>query len=253
MWDWLINFIAWVLWGIESFVGDWGLAIILLTVIVRLILTPMTVHQMRSTARMQVLQPKIAEIQERYADDPQRMSEEMQAFYSQNKFNPLSGCLPILIQMPIFFSLFSVLRDHLPDGARFYGIFDSLATAPRDAVAQMGWGGAWMFLLALAIYGLLTLIPMLLNQQGAEGAQVTQTRVMGVVMMVLMVVWGWGFPIGVIIYYITTSAWQVVQQLVITQKIVDGAKASEAERLKTQPVKVDVVRKEHKARPHKRG
>lgn len=101
MWDWIVNILFELLKLIQTFAVDWGLSIIILVVIVRLLLTPLMLKSTKSTARMQVLQPKMLEIQERYADDPQRQAEEMQKFYSENKFNPLSGCLPLLIQMPI--------------------------------------------------------------------------------------------------------------------------------------------------------
>jgi len=77
MWDWFINFLYQVLNVISGFVGDWGLGIILMTFIVRLILTPLTIRSTQSTARMSVMQPKIQEIQERYADDPERQMQEM--------------------------------------------------------------------------------------------------------------------------------------------------------------------------------
>ena len=252
MWDWIINIIAQVLTWIQGLVGDWGLAIIILTAVIRLVLTPLTVSSTRSTARMQVLQPKMQEIQERYADDPQRMNEEMQKFYSENKFNPLGGCLPVLIQMPVFFSLFSVLRDRLPEEAHFYGIFDSLAMSPSQAVSTFGWAGAWVFLLFLVLFGALTLVPMLLNQTGQEGAQASQMKVMGGVMALMMMWFGWSVPIGVVLYYVTSSAWGVVQQVFITRKVLEKAKVEEAERMKNQPVVVDVVRKERKARPRKK-
>ena len=113
MWDWFINFLTAVLAGIEGFVGDWGLAVIILTVIIRLILTPLMAHSTKSTARMQVMQPKLQEIQERYADNPERQAEEMRKIYADMKFNPLGGCLPIFLQMPVFFGLFTVARELL--------------------------------------------------------------------------------------------------------------------------------------------
>ncbi len=253
MWDGIIYVIAQVLTFIANFVGDWGLAIIILTAIIRLILTPLTVSSTRSSAKMQILQPKMAEIQERYADDPQRMNEEMQKFYSENKFNPLGGCLPILIQMPIFFSLFSVLRYQIPADAHFYGIFSSLATSPNDAVMSMGWAGAWLYILFDLAFGILTLVPMLLNQQNADSAMASQTRIMGVVMAIMMMWFGWSVPIGVVLYYVTSSAWGVVQQVFITRKVMEKAKADELARQANQPVNVDVVRKERKPRPHKKG
>ncbi len=95
MWDWIVNILFELLKLIQTFAVDWGLSIIILVVIIRLLLTPLMLKSTKSTARMQVLQPKMLEIQERYADDPQRQAEEMQKFYSENKFNPLAGCLPL--------------------------------------------------------------------------------------------------------------------------------------------------------------
>lgn len=252
MWDWIISIITAVLAFIQSLVGDWGLAIIILTAVIRLLLTPLTVSSTRSTAKMQLLQPKLVELQERYKDDPARMNEEMQKFYSQNKFNPLGGCLPVIIQMPIFFSLFSVLRDHLPAEAHFFTIFDSLAMSPQEAVSTFGWVGAWAFILFLAFFGVLTLVPMWLNQSNANAAQASQTKIMGGVMALFMVWFGWSVPIGVVLYYVTSSVWGVVQQVFITRKVMERAKEREAERMLNQPVEVDVVRKERKARPHKK-
>ena len=95
MWDWIVQILFQALQLIQGIAGDWGLSIIILVVIIRLALTPMMLKSTKSTARMQVLQPKLMEIQERYADDPQRQAEEMQKFYSENKFNPFGGCLPL--------------------------------------------------------------------------------------------------------------------------------------------------------------
>ena len=97
MWDWFIWFLKSVLEFFANTFGDWGLAVIILTVIIRLALTPLTIKSTKSSAKMQALQPKLQEIQELYADDPQKQTEELQKFYSENKFNPLGGCLPVLI------------------------------------------------------------------------------------------------------------------------------------------------------------
>ncbi len=253
MWDGIIYVIAQILTFIANLVGDWGLAIIILTAIIRILLTPLTVSSTRSMAKMQVLQPKMLEIQERYADDPQRMNLEMQKFYSENKFNPLGGCLPTLIQMPVFFALFSVLRYQIPESACFYGIFESLALSPNGAVLELGWAGAWIYIVFDLAFGVLTLVPMLLNQQAAESMQGQQTKIMGIVMALMMMWFGWSAPIGVVLYYVTSSAWGVVQQIFITRKVTEKAKAEEAERLANQPVNINVVRRERKQRPHKKS
>ncbi len=95
--------------GLNNLTGSYGLAIIALTVIVRLCLWPLGVSQQRSMRAMQILQPKMKVIQERYKNDPQTMQRKMMEFYKEHKFNPMSGCLPLLIQMPIFILLYAAL------------------------------------------------------------------------------------------------------------------------------------------------
>ncbi len=94
---------------LNNITGNYGLAIIALTVIVRLCVWPLGLSQQRSMRAMQVLQPKMKQIQERYKNDPQTMQRKMMEFYKEHKFNPMSGCLPLLIQMPIFILLYSAL------------------------------------------------------------------------------------------------------------------------------------------------
>lgn len=95
--------------GLNNLTGSYGLAIIALTVIVRLCLWPLGVSQQRSMRAMQMLQPKMKMLQERYKNDPQMMQKKMMEFYKEHKFNPMSGCLPLLIQMPIFILLYAAL------------------------------------------------------------------------------------------------------------------------------------------------
>ena len=94
---------------------------------------------------------------------------------------------------------------------------------------------------------------MLFNQQSGNESQQGQMKVMSAVMALMMIWFGWSVPIGVVLYYVTSSAWGVVQQVFITRKVMEKAKAEEAERLKNAPVQVDVVRKERKQRPRKQG
>ena len=164
MWDWIVNILFELLKLIQTFAVDWGLSIIILVVIIRLLLTPLMLKSTKSTARMQVLQPKMLEIQERYADDPQRQAEEMQKFYSENKFNPMAGCLPLLIQMPVLFALFTLLRnlpDYFNDGAfSFFNILPDLTTTPSASFAD-GFMVALPALVCLILFAVLTLIPQL--------------------------------------------------------------------------------------------
>lgn len=96
---------------LAHFVGNYGLAIIVLTIIVRMFLWPLNVSQQRSMRQMQTLQPKLKAIQERYKNDPQKMQMKMMEFYKEHKFNPMGGCLPLLVQMPIFILLYSALMS----------------------------------------------------------------------------------------------------------------------------------------------
>lgn len=251
MWEWFIGLLSEILRIIESVVGDWGLAIIVLTFIIRLILTPLSIHSLRSSARMQALQPRIQEIQERYADDPQRMNEELMKFQRENKFNPLGGCLPLILQMPIFFGLFSVLQYHLPADAHFYGILDSLARSVGGAVSEFGYFGAIIYVLLDLMFGLLTFLPLYLNSRNASPEQRRSNLLMGIIMSVMMIFFGWNVPVGVLLYYDTSAAWGAIQQVFITNRVMEQAKRQEEERFANQ-VQVNVVRKERRPRPHKK-
>ena len=256
MWDWIVNILFQVLKLIQGFAVDWGLSIIILVVIIRLLLTPLMVKSSKSTARMQVLQPKMMEIQERYADDPQRQAEEMQKFYSENKFNPFGGCLPLLIQMPILFALFTLLNN-LPqyfsgENFSFYNILPDLQATPAGTMGE-GLAVAAPYLIALILFAVLTLIPQLYMSRNQTGQQAQTMRMTALIMTVMMLWIGWGLPAGVLLYYDVSSLWQVAQQLFVTQKVIEKAKAEEEERMANAPIEVDVVRRERKQRPHKKN
>ena len=176
MWDWIVNILFELLKLIQTFAVDWGLSIIILVVIIRLLLTPLMLKSTKSTARMQVLQPKMLE---RYADDPQRQAEEMQKFYSENKFNPMAGCLPLLIQMPILFALFTLLRNlpqYFNDGTfSFFNILPDLTTTPSASFAD-GFMVALPALVCLILFAVLTLIPQLYMSRNQTGQQAQRRR-----------------------------------------------------------------------------
>lgn len=256
MWEAFTNLLTNILSGIHGFCGDWGLAIIILTLIVRLLIMPLMTRSTRSSAKMQVLQPKMQELQERYADDPETLQREMSKFYAENKFNPLGGCLPILLQMPIFFALFSVIRnvETIAGGtASFYSIVPDLTMGPAQAIAKSGIPGAAVYIFLDLLFGALTLIPLLLNTQAStDPQQVRTSRIMGVVMSVWMVWIGWNLPSGVLLYYNTSALWQVAQQQLVTKRVMDEAKAKAEADLANRPVEVDVVRRDRKKRPRKK-
>lgn len=252
MWDWFISFLTNVLASLAQVTGDWGVAVIILTFIMRLIVMPLMTRSTASSARMQALQPKMKEIQDRYANDPERQAQEMQRFYSENKFNPLGGCLPVLIQMPVFFALFTVARN-VPSEAHFLNIMPSLSQSAAGALAAGGLMGAFVYILLDVAFGILTFIPMVMNLRNTSEDQRQQTLIMGVVMAVMMLWFGWSVPGAVLLYYDTSAIWQVVQQKVVTQRVMDRVKAETEANMASQPVQVDVVRKERKPRPHKKG
>lgn len=247
MWDWIISFLYSCIEGLESFVGDWGLAIIIFTVIIRLLLLPLTFKQQKSMADMQAVTPMLQEMQTKYADDPQRLNEEMTKFYAEHKFNPLAGCLPMLIQMPIFFALFSVLRDHVPAEAAFYSILPSLSSNAGGILSASGFVTAIPYIIFVLLFGILTFLPMYLQQNSNS-----MTKSMGVVMTIMMLFVGWTSPAGVVLYWVVSSGWAVIQQqLIFKKKKVEVAEQQKIEAA-TKPVEVDVVRREHKPRPRKK-
>lgn len=109
-----MDFTTWTIEALKmlaQFVGSYGIAIIILTIIVRMFLWPLNVSQQRSMRQMQTLQPKLKAIQERYKNDPQKMQMKLMEFYKEHKFNPMGGCLPLLVQMPVFILLYSALMS----------------------------------------------------------------------------------------------------------------------------------------------
>lgn len=107
---------------LHGFTGSWGLAIIGLTLVVRLLLHPLTKKQMVSMQKMQKLQPRLKMLQEKYKDDKETLNREMMALYKENKVNPAAGCLPLLVQLPVFILLYRVLTNYDFSGVTFLGI-----------------------------------------------------------------------------------------------------------------------------------
>jgi YidC/Oxa1 family membrane protein insertase len=127
VWGAILNFLGAILNWIYTIIPSYGLAIILLTVLVRIVLIPLTVKQIRSMAAMQKLQPELKRLQTKYKTDRQKLNEEMMKLYREHGVNPLGGCLPLLMQMPVFIALYSVLRVAI--------VFD--AALPQPVAAQV--------------------------------------------------------------------------------------------------------------------
>jgi YidC/Oxa1 family membrane protein insertase len=186
--------------------GSWGIAIILMTFTVRIAILPLTFKGVKSMQRLQVLQPKIKEIQQRYKDDKQRMNQEVMAFYQREKVNPLGSCLPLVLQIPFFISLFYLLRSDtfkgdISDNPGFLAI-DNLAKTVSDPV-----------LLGVLIV-LYVGTQLAASAVTAISADPTQRRIMFALPFVF-VIFIVNFQAGLIVYWITTNVWTIGQQLLV--------------------------------------
>jgi YidC/Oxa1 family membrane protein insertase len=194
---------------------SWGGAIIALTVCTRAILIPLTYKQLKGMRALQALQPQIKEIQAKYKNDRQRMQQEMMRFYKENKVNPFASCVPLLAQLPVFITLFYVLRHELPNDigceaghcgsqASFLFIHDLTAKAT---------GGELIALLIL--YVGTQLISGMVMSVTADKSQ----RMMMFVLPLIFVPFIINFPAGLVLYWITTNIWTIGQQYTIQRLI----------------------------------
>ena len=255
MWDVFKDWIFAIIQFFWSLCGDWGMSIIIVTIIFRILVAPLMHKQAKSSYQMQKVQPLMKEIQTKFADDPMRQQEEMQKLYAEAKFNPLAGCLPMLLQMPIFIALFQVLSEM---GSRtegttyeFYNLVPSLITTPSGAFSE-GFGTFVPYVILMIIFAGATFLPMILMQKNnTDPAQKKQTMIMSGVMSLFMLWISWSSPAGVLLFWGASSLIGVAQQQ--TSLYLLRKKDSEAEEIvEVKPVEVDVTRKVKKARPHKK-
>ena len=251
MWTWFKDIIfAWIQFT-QGLVGDWGLAIIIITVIIRIVLTPLTARQYKSSYEMQKIQPKIQELQQKYAGDQQRLNEETMKIYADKKYNPIMGCLPIIIQMPIFIALYRVLYERIPDGACFYGIVPDLTASPSSvwAFTSEGFLTALPYIILVALFAVSVLVPMLLQPTSQNNSM---TKFMAIFMTIMMVWFGWVAPSGVLLYWVSSAYIGLAQQFVIRRMLKRRDKEEEEAVIEIKPVEVNVERREHKNRPRKK-
>lgn len=251
--DWIFQVIEFF----YGFCGDWGLAIIVVTVIFRIIVAPLMHKQAKSSYDMQKVQPKIQELKERFPDDPTRQSQEMQKIYAEMKFNPLAGCLPLLLQMPIFIALFQVLRemgDRVGDASySFYNLVPNLVTTPSQAFAE-GFGIFVPYLILMVVFAGATFLPMILQQMNSSNKQQrNQTLMMGAIMSLMMLWISWSSPAGVLLFWGASSVIGIAQsQLTLAHCRAQDRRKAEEEALVVKPIEVNVERKEKKKRPKKK-
>lgn len=236
--------------GLYGFVQSYGIAIILLTVAVRILVLPLSIKQTRSMREMQRIQPELKKIQQKHKGDRQKMNEEMMALYKEHSVNPFGGCLPLVLQFPVLIALFYVVRSPLnylkgtlDDSAlasalkevplqvhQFLGLrLDCSAgqfvgtSDPQSAASealQCGTGDfallAFPYLVLVGLMGLTTWYQQKQMQVkstgGAKDMQAQQMQMMGRIMPVMLMVFAFSFPSGVVVYWLTTNLWTIGQQ-----------------------------------------
>lgn len=198
---------------ILGFVGSYGIAIIVFTIIIKTILLPLTIKQTKSTFAMSEIQPKIKEIQAKYKNKPEKQSQEISKIYKEAKVNPLAGCLPLLVQMPILMGLYWALRDPVTSG-----VFASQA----EYMANNG-QFLWMKSLTEPDYVLAVI-----SGISAFGMQKLMTpkdqlqgnmKIMTYVMAGMSLYWGIIFPAGLSLYWVMSNLFSIVQFYFITKPL----------------------------------
>jgi YidC/Oxa1 family membrane protein insertase len=203
----LIDACQWILEFWHDLIGgSWGWSIILLTFTVRLAILPLTFKGVKSMQRLQTLQPEIKRIQERYKDDRQRMNQEVMAFYQREKVNPLGSCLPLVLQIPFFISLFYLLRS--PEFKA--DIASNPGFGPIPDLAEKVTDPVLLGVLIVLYVG----TQLAASAVTAISADPTQRRIMFALPFVF-VIFIVNFQAGLIVYWITTNVWTIGQQFAV--------------------------------------
>lgn len=202
--------VFWLLSKIHSLVNNWGWSIILVTVVIKLLFFPLSAASYRSMAKMKTLMPRMKQIQERFANDKMRQNQEMMELYKREKVNPMGGCFPMLIQIPVFFALYWVLL----------GVVE---------MRQAPWLG-WILDLSVKdpyyilplIMGATMLIQTRLNPSSPDPVQAKVMMAMPIVFTAMFLF----FPSGLVLYYVVNNTLSIAQQWYITRMIQAGGKAA---------------------------
>jgi len=217
--------------SLYGFTGDYGWAIILLTIGLRLAMVPLTVKQTKSMYELQRIQPKIKQLQEKYKNDKEKLQEETMKFYSENKVNPFGGCLPILLQMPVFLALFQVLGTTVKNASPTWNlpaylnglppaeaaaaktfsilgitVLQDITLTPQAVYSADGLVAALAYLTLVVLFGLSIWLPQALMPGEKQQKQT------GMIMAVMMLYFGWISPAGVLLYWVTSSVIGLIQQ-----------------------------------------
>jgi YidC/Oxa1 family membrane protein insertase len=263
--DPIYNFFGAILAFFYGIIPNLGISIILLTILVMLVMFPLTAKQAKSMLAMQRAQPEIKKLQAKYKNDRAKLNEEMMKFYQENKINPLAGCLPLLVQMPVFLALFRVMRDpykHIPKSSDLYAAF---CTGPqgklhtvRCNVPRLGLpkpqeflgmnlsqhatavtGGFLDALPYFILVGLVVLTGFMQARQSRRNAPNMNSQ-MAIVTSVLPIAFGLfslQFPAGLVLYFLVSNLWRLGQQEIIMRKITRPGQAA----LAASSAKDDVI------------
>ncbi|MBF7728877.1 membrane protein insertase YidC [Pseudomonas sp. N040] len=202
--------IFWLLEHIHNLLGNWGWSIIILTLIIKLIFFPLSAASYKSMARMRAVAPKLAALKEQFGDDRQKMSQAMMELYKKEKINPLGGCLPILVQMPVFLSLYWVLLEsvEMRQAPWMFWITDLSIKDP--------------FFLLPIIMGVTMFIQMQLNPTPPDPMQAKVMKMMPII-FTFFFLW---FPAGLVLYWVVNNILSIAQQWYITRQIEAASKAA---------------------------
>lgn len=205
---WVAQPLFWLLTFIHSLLGNWGWSIILLTMVVKSLFLPLSAKSYRSMANMRRVAPKLATLREQHGDDRQKLSVEMMALYKKEKINPLGGCLPILVQMPVFIALYWVLMEsvELRQAPFMFWIQDLSIKDPY-------------FILPL-IMGVSMFIQMSLNPAPQDPMQAKVMKLMPIIFTVFFLF----FPAGLVLYWVVNNILSITQQYLITKQIENADK-----------------------------
>jgi YidC/Oxa1 family membrane protein insertase len=261
--DWLRTGVSWVLVQFHQLLSTfmdpasgwtWALSIVGLVLVIRILLIPLFVKQIKAQRGLQIIQPQMKEIQKKYAGDRERQSQEMMKLYKETGTNPLASCLPILLQAPIFFALFSVLQGiamKVPEGVFNWPQYRYLLDVAHDAsifgvplyatfwnadeVANQGFDPvntrilAFILIILMSATTFLTQRQLIVKNTAPDNPMVRQQKILLYVFPVVFAVGGVNFPIGVLIYWFTTNLWSMGQQFwVIRNNPQPGTPAYEA-------------------------
>ena len=210
--------LAWVIVKIGKLVGNYGLSIIIVTILIKLILFPLTYKTLKQSEIIKKVQPKLNKIEKKYAGktDQESMmmkSNEMMAIYKEYKINPMSGCLMSFLQIPLFFAFYeSLYRLPLLFEGKFLGLH--MGMTPLAAAGQ----GNWYYLILPIIVGFVTYYSFKMNKNQTQNDQMKQMNMMFNVMVVMIFITSFSMSVAIIIYWIINSILGIIQNLIVKKR-----------------------------------